>query len=1326
MFVQKKSPQWCLTQLPFKAGVRVWFNGLAVIGSILLLSVLSVTTAQAFALLDALLPGPVSIQIPTASHSGYVMARGLELGPNQQPMLVESDKNGDTIKEIGEMVGVYKDAFTLSGATYKSLIDSYNFYDQENRNGIGRGAKIVSSVVEEGQSASEYDSVCAALPPVMVAASSPDGAPQAKTIACPPINDEGIRTVVLRNAQTIIDPELLGPDGPILFRSAIDLRNIEASAVSKKSLLLSKTGSVLHQSDHTITFKWHYFKDGTTDRPGLGQFIDALHERVLSPIPGAKIQQSPFMGVNEYLTSNAHGGYRMKYHTIPCPCTARSYPGQIIADVPYRNFNPKTKGNSAYYSFHVKTPTYDFCSGYSSCPLIPALFLPSIIAIESTIAIPVIPRSDLRVSAIFLTGEGSIPVEVGDTQYSNERGDNSALNADELSYDFDGDRRTDKAVLYNDQYYVYLNGRDPEFVDGQPVNEDLRRQKDFNTDLEDRGLLTALSGEDLEQTDLYVYRVSTGQLILERIGLKREEWFTYKDGGTDEENTDSADFYYSLMMRGLGGSATVLGDSLETWWSKADVKLELFERHKADILRTGEQVQIVAINRATGYMGSVTAPIKLQTNNGRTSIDVPFEKLILRPPNLKVYAQRKPRSKLELAEEDIDLYTIGSEGAGLLSDNYIKITTEWFAHNGTPLPPDLPGYSAMIAKITSDNTLNEDAACGSQLNEIDIQPGVKPTLLKLKGGCDLSKEHYYLYFCGHNQASEGKDQCFNFKDSNGGRPDRYVPVKVAVFDEQATQQQDRLYRYGKEDGTIAANTAKPEPIYRWVYRPEMQFSVFGLTVNHINRVDDENQPQNIIDLTKQDTPSLTGGTDYVEVLYDILMNNDAPLTSFGPDRELVLALGEDEVKVIIGQDNKLKFNNIEHLALLDSKDLLTIRLYTNNDAGNILWEWAFDTEGLVIYSSDDEGSRANKSFIICDSAAQGRSICNKQQAITAELLVDASPTDTVVWKVEALEGNGATDDLDSSSNSSNKPFAYGKTKDWKMGQVAANITALTQSGTGRYQTPWISQSRPLLQAKFFSFRPDMSDERHTPSAYTSGGNAAFSINGTKQTDVWRHNPHVAYKVTATVNGQKTYDATVKMDEVDVLRQEYINHSVAATTNYLGLPERFKFKTKSSLPAVGEWGSSGTNAPYAYHYVQEDGMVRMWNTISTAFVAHRQNPYNSLTVPSHSLAVSSAFRNPERNERVSSATQSKHMMGRALDFYFTGSLGLPSDERAILFGSLWEMVEDGTGNSAQADFWQLERLGSSLKIKGQILLDENADGVPEEILSADHFHIQDNP
>ena len=48
MFVQKKSPQWCLTQLPFKAGVRVWFNGLAVIGSILLLSVLSVTTAQAF------------------------------------------------------------------------------------------------------------------------------------------------------------------------------------------------------------------------------------------------------------------------------------------------------------------------------------------------------------------------------------------------------------------------------------------------------------------------------------------------------------------------------------------------------------------------------------------------------------------------------------------------------------------------------------------------------------------------------------------------------------------------------------------------------------------------------------------------------------------------------------------------------------------------------------------------------------------------------------------------------------------------------------------------------------------------------------------------------------------------------------------------------------------------------------------------------------------------------------------------------------------------------------------------------------------------------
>jgi len=138
-------------------------------------------------------------------------------------------------------------------------------------------------------------------------------------------------------------------------------------------------------------------------------------------------------------------------------------------------------------------------------------------------------------------------------------------------------------------------------------------------------------------------------------------------------------------------------------------------------------------------------------------------------------------------------------------------------------------------------------------------------------------------------------------------------------------------------------------------------------------------------------------------------------------------------------------------------------------------------------------------------------------------------------------------------------------------------------------------------------------------------------------------------------------------------------------------------------------------------------VRMWNTISAAFATYRQNQYNNLTVPSNSLAVSSAFRNPERNERVSTATQSKHMMGRALDFYFTGSLGLPSDERAILFGSIWEMTENGTGNIAQADFWQLEEGGVKRFGKGESLPDDNLDGIPDgRVGFIDHLHIQDNP
>jgi hypothetical protein len=56
----------------------------------------------------------------------------------------------------------------------------------------------------------------------------------------------------------------------------------------------------------------------------------------------------------------------------------------------------------------------------------------------------------------------------------------------------------------------------------------------------------------------------------------------------------------------------------------------------------------------------------------------------------------------------------------------------------------------------------------------------------------------------------------------------------------------------------------------------------------------------------------------------------------------VLALGEQEIAVTLTGNGTIRFDNIEHLAMLDASDFLTLRLYVNQDAGNVLWEYAFE------------------------------------------------------------------------------------------------------------------------------------------------------------------------------------------------------------------------------------------------------------------------------------------------------------------------------------------------------------------------------------------------
>jgi hypothetical protein len=65
-----------------------------------------------------------------------------------------------------------------------------------------------------------------------------------------------------------------------------------------------------------------------------------------------------------------------------------------------------------------------------------------------------------------------------------------------------------------------------------------------------------------------------------------------------------------------------------------------FKSQESDHLKPGEWIRLVVINRATGYMGTQRIQLSDASQNPGGYLNVPVEDIILRPPNLKIWAQR--------------------------------------------------------------------------------------------------------------------------------------------------------------------------------------------------------------------------------------------------------------------------------------------------------------------------------------------------------------------------------------------------------------------------------------------------------------------------------------------------------------------------------------------------------------------------------------------------------------------------------------------------------------------------------------------------------------
>lgn len=551
-------------------------------------------------------------------------------------------------------------------------------------------------------------------------------------------------------------------------------------------------------------------------------------------------------------------------------------------------------------------------------------------------------------------------------------------------------------------------------------------------------------------------------------------------------------------------------------------------------------------------------------------------------------------------------------------------------------------------------------------------------------------------------------------------------------------------------------------VYRWFYRPEVQYSMVDFDPTKIKKT--SGQPADAIINLVTDPKLVQQLVDGYTVITGPQLANQflAPLDRFStPQREFTIQLYTAEGKAVpititIDQNGVA---TISDPTALSTTDFSMLSLFQTDDPENVLWS---NVDNIItLITSDDPESRSNNSFIVFDPAHQygitgtkrldGKALATAPP-IKAKLigsLADEATTD-IEWQIEAV--------------GSVTPRTYGGIYEVKYGvtnDTRAAISAADGSGNrcligtdGKEGTaPWKSGKQPLSAAKEVTFRPC------PPSHYTAAYDTTGNSGGTKSIDVHRKNPRLAYKVSATVyeKGKPArilHSVTARMDEKDMLREEYITHvqSASSTINTVKVPARDDIVEEASLRSSGYWGSytnTDLHTGYPYKYVINDGMVKMWTDFEAAFDLYAMVAPNALTADQTAF-VTSAYRNPERNEAIPGKAASRHMLGRALDISVNniGSYGTLS--RGEAFYKVWEGIHRLKADTAAtynptrtatgapdrvpwADFWQLEDSGSHAVLTSsggwalnKYSLDNSGSGIPDGYEQTGHLHIQDNP
>ena len=880
-----------------------------------------ITTSMALFVLVACLFGYVTESIAEVfPKSGIVITRGLVLGDNDKPIYAEINESGEFVNEINEAVDEYEKARVISGDSYRGLYEHYQQHLQVHRDDNAyRGAKVMT--------AEDYKSTN--LGTVKVPKVNWDGQGQSYTeVSIPKIDlPDFVKSVLVRNANTIVDPNLLTPgDGSILFRSTIDLRKGVLQDLSSdiRSVLIGDKGEVLHTSTNNIGFKAAFYTD-KEGKPHDSIRRDPAEDTILGPVSGAKVEPSMSYSMGPTYT-NEEGKFRTNFYVVPCPGFSYDHHFYFNAELFYRMHDPENPNPVGKYYF--KRDYYHYCTGYHL--VAPGYTLGGLMAqvnaigIYATMAIPYNPV-EIYVDVVQLGGIGGLVnggevVPVGDTtEYKYVAPPGTKVAPGNL--DLDNDRNYDTVTgTGNGNVGVYLGDNKPVDENGQPVEPDLVKVADTPPDWNHQGLLKGISEEDFKETDLYFYRESNGVLITKIEGLEHPYQFRRptKVGISKSESS----FHYRVRIPGEWATKNVwtfLTGSKQEWQAALNTPPELSGR-EFDALRPGENIKIIAINRPTGYIGTRIATIQPA---GQGFLDFNIPPILMQAPNLKIQAKRIYTVEAGLTKDEKRDYTIGFEGSALTSDTMISIKTEWFDHDGTPLPEDLEGYTGRLAKVVSANSVE-----GGEVQQFKIEPGEHLELLKFKGDI-LGTEHFYVHVSGYPEwrsAGEGAGP-----GPLQYRPKNYVPFMVPILNEVATREERNKALYAYQDGI--GGTGKPDAIYHWLYRPEMQFSVFEFLIEELN--------------VKTEYDFEFGQTTTkVDLEYQLDESRFSPLERFGALRELLFELGYSELAAEFGGSQGTTFEDILGLFArqpdladrMSVADFLTLRLADNADTENKLYE----------------------------------------------------------------------------------------------------------------------------------------------------------------------------------------------------------------------------------------------------------------------------------------------------------------------------------------------------------------------------------------------------